>query len=230
MAMKTVTRKQVKALVQSTQLVLGGFCDHEEYETWISDDERYDRDIVGGTELIGSEMRRKRARLIWRLRADARTNGKGQTCKQVLAAAIANYVRLARNRPERDLMYGNDRKYSIPAERKGHPAKRHNNCAYCGMGGNGIAVCGSCAEQGIDGPVIKGTAAAKATQYTRLGPIHLYLRWLIKQAGFNANLKSVQYVAADWYEEQDKQVEAGLLRNYSTEAPSEQRKKGRRRR
>lgn len=35
--------------------------------------------------------------------------------------------------------------------------KRHVDCAYCGCGGDGIRVCGACREEGIDGPIIRGT-------------------------------------------------------------------------
>ena len=35
--------------------------------------------------------------------------------------------------------------------------KKHDDCAYCGMGSSG-KICGVCKEQEIDGPVHKGTA------------------------------------------------------------------------
>jgi hypothetical protein len=35
--------------------------------------------------------------------------------------------------------------------------KKHDDCAYCGMGSIG-KICGVCKEQGIDGPVIRGTS------------------------------------------------------------------------
>ena len=35
--------------------------------------------------------------------------------------------------------------------------KRHDDCAYCGMGASG-KICGICKENGIDGPVIRGTS------------------------------------------------------------------------
>lgn len=35
--------------------------------------------------------------------------------------------------------------------------KTHKDCAYCGVGGDGIHICGVCKEEGIDGPVIRGT-------------------------------------------------------------------------
>lgn len=35
--------------------------------------------------------------------------------------------------------------------------KRHRDCLYCGNGGPATHVCGVCKEQGIDGPVIRGT-------------------------------------------------------------------------
>lgn len=37
------------------------------------------------------------------------------------------------------------------------PPKRHADCAYCGYGGPCTHVCGDCRENGIDGPVIRGT-------------------------------------------------------------------------
>lgn len=36
--------------------------------------------------------------------------------------------------------------------------KTSTDCAYCGTGGTGIYICGVCKENGIDGPVIKGTS------------------------------------------------------------------------
>jgi hypothetical protein len=36
-------------------------------------------------------------------------------------------------------------------------AKRHRDCAYCGMGYSDH-ICGVCKQAGIDGPVIPGTA------------------------------------------------------------------------
>lgn len=35
--------------------------------------------------------------------------------------------------------------------------KPHRDCAYCGCGGPGTHICGVCKEEGIDGPVIRGT-------------------------------------------------------------------------
>jgi hypothetical protein len=37
------------------------------------------------------------------------------------------------------------------------PAKRHRDCAYCGIGYSDH-ICGICKEAGIDGPVIRGTS------------------------------------------------------------------------
>ena len=40
---------------------------------------------------------------------------------------------------------------------KCRPPKKHDDCAYCGMGSSG-KICGVCKENGIDGPVIRGTS------------------------------------------------------------------------
>jgi len=37
------------------------------------------------------------------------------------------------------------------------PAKSHRDCAYCGYGMS-EQICGVCKENGIDGPVIRGTS------------------------------------------------------------------------
>jgi len=47
--------------------------------------------------------------------------------------------------------------------RENRPPRRHIDCACCGVGGDGIRVCGVCREAGIDGPVIRGTTRAQAT-------------------------------------------------------------------
>jgi hypothetical protein len=39
------------------------------------------------------------------------------------------------------------------------PARRHRDCAYCGVGWADGAVCGVCKAAGIDGKTIPGTAA-----------------------------------------------------------------------
>lgn len=42
------------------------------------------------------------------------------------------------------------------------PPKRHHDCMFCGMGGwGGEVICGVCKENGIDGPVIRGTSRFK---------------------------------------------------------------------
>jgi hypothetical protein len=44
------------------------------------------------------------------------------------------------------------------SKRKPRVAKTSPDCAYCGCGGDGLHDCGVCHNQGIDGPVIRGTA------------------------------------------------------------------------
>lgn len=46
-------------------------------------------------------------------------------------------------------------------------AKRHNDCAYCGMGGDGIRICGRCSQDGIDGPIIRGTSSVTCSLHSR---------------------------------------------------------------
>lgn len=38
------------------------------------------------------------------------------------------------------------------------PAKKHRDCAYCGVGYDDGRICGRCKEDGIDGKVIPGTS------------------------------------------------------------------------
>lgn len=38
-------------------------------------------------------------------------------------------------------------------------AKRHRDCAYCGIGWDDGRICGLCKQNGIDGKVIPGTSA-----------------------------------------------------------------------
>ena len=64
-----------------------------------------------------------------------------------------------------DELWTRVRKYPKQVTRKARPASRHRHCAYCGMGYS-AGICGACKEAGIDGPVIPGTQAAKATTYT----------------------------------------------------------------
>ena len=45
--------------------------------------------------------------------------------------------------------------------------KTHKDCAYCGFGGPCTHICGVCKEDGIDGPVIRGTERVTCKQHKR---------------------------------------------------------------
>jgi|GEM_PF-7004283 len=56
---------------------------------------------------------------------------------------------------------------------KCRPAKRHKDCAYCGIGYNDH-ICGVCKQAGIDGPVIRGTSRVVCKDHKMPDPINRY--------------------------------------------------------
>lgn len=44
-------------------------------------------------------------------------------------------------------------------------AQAHRDCAYCGVGWDSGKICGACKQNGVDGPVIRGTEARKCKNH-----------------------------------------------------------------
>lgn len=152
----TTTRRQRQILVAAVQtavLVLDEmkWADPAVLEQYDPYDDRH----------IGGEARREFARILRQCRLNPFFRAEFRFEVQRLMRRMAKNPRQWHvGRPRR-------RYVATTVTRKARPAKHHVDCMYCGTGWAGEVVCGACREAGIDGAVIRGTEAAKATTFTR---------------------------------------------------------------
>lgn len=155
--------RKTQTLVKAVDCVVG--CLEEFPESLVSDemmDRLYGTVSVPAAEddaRIGGRRRQLLATLLRDLRAV-------EGFREEFSRRVRSIQQKMRKNPHRWFVDAYPpRLYPQTVTRKARSPKSHRDCAYCGCGLAGISVCGICRENGIDGPVIRGTEGSAAVTY-----------------------------------------------------------------